>query len=290
MRTVAADLEEETVTAPAERKTDPVGKEKPADAPEKQNAKKDVKSKKPETAKPVTEHKTAAANGVAPEKQTGDGKPVVVPFETVRKVKAEDAASGKQAAEAKPAEVSKAEKKAAEESKLELSKEEGAMDSKEEVLERKAAVKDEKPSAVEGQMSVLDRLRVQRETKPEASSEKPSPATMHDVADAIAAASGRDASAEPVDEPEEFHEIDRDGVDDEIDAPPFHEDPKGWRQSVVRSVQETRDELKRAHNNMSRVRRSMSDADKRKREKNAKIDASLVRAETLLAEIRDAWR
>ena len=287
VRSVAADLEEENVAAPAEQKSAPATAKKPAEEPKKPVEQKAEKAQPTEAA--TAKNKAATANGAAQEKQAAAGNPVVVPFETVRKVKAEDAALEKQAAAAKPAAEPKVEKKAAEKSKVSVSKEEGAVDSKQEVLERKAAVKDEKPSAADGQMSVLDRLRVQREAKPETAA-KPSPATMHDVADAIAAASSQDSVQQDTEEAEELHEIDRDGSDGELETPPFHEDPKGWRQTVVRSVQETRDELKTAHSNMSRFRRSISDADKRRREKNAKIDASLARAETLLAEIRDAWR
>jgi|GEM_PF-1158853 len=279
VQSVAADLAEENVTPPTD--TQPTAE--PAE-------------KKPAEPGSVAVKKSPLkVNGAAKEQRSDDGSPVVVPFDAVRKVISEDVVTEKPATDAQSLgaqykENQKEESKVVEKTKVTKSKEEGAMEAKEEVLEKKTTEKLETQAADDSQMSVLDRLRMQREAKPEATA-RPSPATMHDVADAIAAASSTKADSQVVDKPDDdLHEIDRDGVVDEIDAPPFDEDPKGWRQAIVRSVQETRDELKKAHSDMSRVRRSINDVSKRQREKNAKIDASLVRAETLLAEIRDGWR
>ena len=142
-------------------------------------------------------------------------------------------------------------------------------------------------------LSVLDRLRAQRardaaaaKSKPVAVEGGPKPASMHDVADAIAAVSARGAASEK--------EALDDNVDDQMaqimGAPPIQEDLKGWRLAVVNSINETRDELKRAHGNMTVVRRLLADSDKKRRERKTKVVASISRAETLLAEIRDSWR
>ena len=150
---------------------------------------------------------------------------------------------------------------------------------------------DEAPEADLSQMSVLDRLRAQKARAKDASekahqkTEKAAPATatMSDVADAIAAAS---TTATPVDP--KADEFDTSDIDGELDGPSLYDDDKGWRQTVVRSINETRDELKKAHSTVSQVRRAMTDADKERQEKAAKIAASLSRAETLLAEMRNA--
>jgi putative secretion ATPase (PEP-CTERM system associated) len=139
------------------------------------------------------------------------------------------------------------------------------------------------PAAVDSSsLSVFDRLRMKRSgaTPQQPQAPAPSPATLEDVAEAIAAAS---AGAAPA--PEE--------------APPDVETDAGqsdtrtsdmWRTQAAKTLSETRDDLKSAHDNVMRLRRQLADFDRRRREKRQHIAANLTRAETLLAEIRNVWR
>lgn len=176
--------------------------------------------------------------------------------------------------------------------------------------------------------SVFDRLRAGR-SKPvrkppgeaEADAAAPKPATLDDVATAIAAAriaqrdqqiaDIRDRAAEviapdaapppprpfasaaidagptadlDVDEGAEFDVAEADG------SPSFNADPAAWKASVVASINDTRDELRRAHQSVARLRRQLTEIDSRRRRRREQIEASLGRAETLLTEIRNAWR
>lgn len=223
-------------------------------------------------------------------------RPVVVPFEAVRKVKVESAPEKQVPLVAQKTETTKEQASDTNAASHIKNEEEGAMDLNNEPLDKKsnAGVAEDL-----SQMSAFDRLRLQREAKSsvekkssasnKSSTDKnPSPATLHDVANAIAAASIDKSTgdlAEDVCDADIANQSE--GDDDEFS---FAHDPKGWRQTMVRSIKDTQDELKKANTNLSRVRRSVSEIEKRRRDKNMKIDASLVRAETLLSEIRDAWR
>ncbi|HNR78440.1 MAG TPA: hypothetical protein PKM48_15005, partial [Parvularculaceae bacterium] len=66
--------------------------------------------------------------------------------------------------------------------------------------------------------------------------------------------------------------------------------PGGWKKSVVMSINETRDELKRAHQSVVNLRKQMLDIDKRRRKRRTRIVESLDRAESLLTEFQNAWR
>ncbi len=66
--------------------------------------------------------------------------------------------------------------------------------------------------------------------------------------------------------------------------------PDGWRKSVVMSINDTRDELKRAHQSVTKLRRQLTEIDKRRSKRRVQIAASLERAESLLAEFQNAWR
>ena len=72
--------------------------------------------------------------------------------------------------------------------------------------------------------------------------------------------------------------------------PAFAEDPSGWKSAVVATINDTREEMRRAHQSVARLRRQLTEIDSRRRRRREQIDASLGRAETLLAEIRNAWR
>ncbi len=136
----------------------------------------------------------------------------------------------------------------------------------------------------DGSRNVFDRLRAKRNGPPR-------PATLEDVASAIAAAStGESVSYGPGDDTGD----DADGFDlasapDDAEAT-SSKAKGGWRKSVARSIDEARGELKQAHASMQRVRSSLSEADDKRDESRETITASLSRAEILLDEIRSALR
>jgi putative secretion ATPase (PEP-CTERM system associated) len=70
----------------------------------------------------------------------------------------------------------------------------------------------------------------------------------------------------------------------------YSADPVAWKASIVASINDTRDELRRAHQSVARLRRQLTEIDSRRRRRREQIEASLGRAETLLTEIRNAWR
>ncbi len=139
--------------------------------------------------------------------------------------------------------------------------------------------------------SVFDRLRARRvqaaATPAPEENEPPKPATLDDVANAIAAARAG-AAAE-----REDNAARRAGMGDLADAAAPEEaadTPGGWKKSVVMSINETRDELKRAHQSVVNLRKQMLDIDKRRRKRRTRIVESLDRAESLLTEFQNAWR
>ncbi len=141
--------------------------------------------------------------------------------------------------------------------------------------------------------SVFDRLRRGKSEAPltdEDGSRPPKLATLDDVANAIAAArpsrfgfGGADLG-------------DLDAVTDKDDCStpggPLESlgDGEAWRSSVVKSINDTRDELKRAHGSVGRLRRQLTEIDRRRRKRRVQIAASLDRAESLLVEFQNAWR
>lgn len=149
--------------------------------------------------------------------------------------------------------------------------------------------------AVETPVSTFDRLRAARKagTAPVAAidpdaARPPKPATLFDVANAIEAArlSKQDPNA-----------FDDSGVDAgdvvgdlAVEAPPGVEAQDGWKKTVMLSINDTRDELKRAHQSVIRLRRQLTEIDRRRRKRRVQIAASLERAESLLADFQNAWR
>lgn len=118
-------------------------------------------------------------------------------------------------------------------------------------------------------MSVLDRLRARRAA---AGEEAPTSATLGDVARAIAAASAEGGAPQAFDD------------DDE----PAGEAAKGWLAALLKSIGETRGELKAAHAGAQRLRRDLAAADARGTERRKLISERLAKAETLLASLRGA--
>ncbi len=154
-----------------------------------------------------------------------------------------------------------------------------------------AAEPSAEPSAAS---SVFDRLRAKRKSAAKSEEEiqedaelarPPKAATLDDVANAIAAARlGNPGEAAPRGEAVAIPEAEIDG------AAPSVELPEGWKKSVVMSINDTRDELKRAHQSVTKLRRQITEIDKRRDKRRVRIAASLERAESLLAEFQNAWR
>ncbi len=108
----------------------------------------------------------------------------------------------------------------------------------------------------------------------------PSPATLSDVASAIAAVE----AASLVDSPH------KESDPNEVAKPPSKFDIDDWRRSLVQSINGTRDELKLAHENVASLRRKLNTIEAHHRKSREKIATRLARAESLLSEIRDVWR
>ncbi|MFZ5616664.1 MAG: XrtA/PEP-CTERM system-associated ATPase [Pseudomonadota bacterium] len=141
--------------------------------------------------------------------------------------------------------------------------------------------------------SVFDRLRAGRssakaQTRASEDAEDvrpPKSATLDDVANAIAAARPtRNMGEVPIDAP--VGEL----FTGAVAPPPPVDETEGWKRSVVHSINDTREELKRAHDSVAQLRRQLTDIDRRRRKRRIEIAASLDRAESLLAEFQNAWR
>lgn len=119
----------------------------------------------------------------------------------------------------------------------------------------------------------------------------PAPATLVDVAKAIAEASDSRndppaAGLPPAQRGVQGDVSNGDYADDErseMDSP-------GWRKTVLNSIAETRDDLKTAHANVARLRRKLVEIDRRRMERRTRVAANLDKAEIILAEIRNVWR
>ncbi|MFQ5564170.1 MAG: XrtA/PEP-CTERM system-associated ATPase [Parvularculaceae bacterium] len=130
-------------------------------------------------------------------------------------------------------------------------------------------------------LSEFDRLRALRASAPpedaEDSDAPPHPATLRDVASAIAAA---DSEPQPREEEEP----------EELAAPARQAQSGDWRRSTLRSIGETRGELKTAHESILHMRAALADIENRRRDSREKIAANLARAESLLSGLRGIWR
>ncbi|NOX82008.1 MAG: AAA family ATPase, partial [Alphaproteobacteria bacterium] len=146
----------------------------------------------------------------------------------------------------------------------------------ERALSKVKAPKVMKAPAADGPGNMFDRLRAKRSA--------PQPATLEDVASAIAAANADEKLNNGAGDADAF---------DAASLPDDTASPKGkggWRKTVARSIDEARGELKQAHASMQRVRSTLDEADDKRDENRETISASLSRAETLLDEIRSALR
>lgn len=153
--------------------------------------------------------------------------------------------------------------------------------------------------------SVLDRLKAARKSgKPAAkptvedAANPPRAATLDDVAVAIAAArtaqrsnelkaiETRAAAIEEAAAEDAAAEADVDA----IEPPPLVNAGEGWKAAVNGQISETQNELRRAHQSVARLRKQFTEIDSRRRSRRERIVESLDRAESLLAELRNAWR
>lgn len=160
-------------------------------------------------------------------------------------------------------------------------------------VERETPPPAAEPSAAS---SVFDRLRAKRKNaakSDEGTTEEtdlarpPKAATLDDVANAIAAARlGSPGETEAAPQGETVAELEADIAA----AVPAVDLPEGWKKSVVMSINDTRDELKRAHQSVTKLRRQITEIDKRRDKRRVRIAASLERAESLLADFQNAWR
>ncbi|WP_425407846.1 XrtA/PEP-CTERM system-associated ATPase [Hyphococcus sp.] len=121
-------------------------------------------------------------------------------------------------------------------------------------------------------MSVLDRLRAK---KASAQSDDRQDATLNEVASAIAAAV--DKTHQSTDEAKASAETKAGG-----------ETLPDWRQGLMKSVDETREELKEANANIVHLKNAASGRKKNSDERRQKISDGLARAEALLEEVRAA--
>ena len=139
--------------------------------------------------------------------------------------------------------------------------------------------------------SVLDRLKARR-NEVEEDAPPPSEATLKDVASAIAAVS----AGEPVAAPAEPAVVETPAAPPKVTEPAPEIEPlddgntPNWRKSVMSSVNETRDDLRSAHASVQSLRKSLVEMKSRRGARRQKIAKSLQQAESILGEIRDAWR
>lgn len=157
--------------------------------------------------------------------------------------------------------------------------------------------------AAPASLSVFDRLRARMQSSGAAvvdvegegelletesgASSPPRPATLDDVANAIAAARPTRAISSPPPAEAETGDL---LTEEEAAEPPPLAMAEGWRKSAVQSISDTRDELKRAHQSVVRLRKQLTEIDRRRSQRREKIAASLDRAESLLSEFQNAWR
>lgn len=135
-----------------------------------------------------------------------------------------------------------------------------------------------------GDLSVLDRLKVRNSQPLPETTDAPKPATIGDVADAIAAVSTSPVGG--VDDAED----ELDFIDNDIRPPMGYHDAKSWREALIQTIDDTRGEIKEAESNMLKMRRTLKEIERRRRERNSQIEGNIKRAEKLVAEINAASR
>ncbi|MAW81050.1 MAG: ATPase [Parvularcula sp.] len=131
----------------------------------------------------------------------------------------------------------------------------------------------EQESAAPSSASVFDRLRSKKDSGARQE------ATLTDVASAIKAASEGAA-------PESEDSVP--AADEDLMKAAGDASKPGWRKALIRSIDETREELKRANSNVVSLSRAVASAEERRKERRRKIADSLGRAETLIGDLRKA--
>ena len=133
---------------------------------------------------------------------------------------------------------------------------------------------DEPFAPIPASASVLDRVRARRDGPDgDFDDDAPTGATLSDVATAIAAASASEGGEAL--------------SDAESASPPRNGE---WRKSLARSVNEARDELKDANASIKKMHQALASDAKQHDKRREKAIANLVRAETMLSELREARR
>jgi len=150
---------------------------------------------------------------------------------------------------------------------------------------RAAMTRDEAPTAP---ATLFDRLKAAK-ARPAVTEAAPTPATLGDVAQAIAAVSDRNLVAEPANEAEAQEAAQE--APQSAEPPPFIDQGGGaetWRRAVVASIVETQDELKVARKSVAKIRRRLSDIESERKLNRTRLVTALDRAQAIIAETGDA--
>jgi putative secretion ATPase (PEP-CTERM system associated) len=146
-------------------------------------------------------------------------------------------------------------------------------------------------------MTLFDRLKAAKPSSARAEVvSAPQPATLDDVAEAINAVKQHSLSeeaSEPVaTEATPAVDPDVETIDEPLPAPLQNGPVSGeaWKRAVVASINETRDELQLARQNVAKIRRRLSDLDKSREMRRNRLVASLDRAQTILSNLGDQPR
>lgn len=278
---VVADLRSETVgavelspgdTPPSDRSTESEDALETADEVEE------------DTRQPAPKARRAIASG---ERKTAAGKkagaPVVIPFEQARR------GANKEGERASPVEGATESGGAATRKRGGETKVGGEPVTSARAAEREGAMGERLPPEVSDEtvkehMSVLDRLRSQRRSDGGANVDVETAAKLRDVAKAIEDA----AAGAPLSDADD--DADVEAALRAMGAAESGPDQQGWRQSIVRSMNEMRHELKGAHHGVASLRLRLAENENQRKERRRLAAESLARAETLLAEIRSSWR
>lgn len=79
-------------------------------------------------------------------------------------------------------------------------------------------------------------------------------------------------------------------VDTKIEKSSRSQEGTEWKKSVVRSIGDTRNDMMQAHASVIRLQQSLDRMRNRRDESRKEIEKSLVRAQSLLDELKDVWR
>jgi putative secretion ATPase (PEP-CTERM system associated) len=145
------------------------------------------------------------------------------------------------------------------------------------------------PAEALSSLSVFDRLRARRA---ESGDDEPrSEATLEDVASAIATVSAGQ-KADFVDGAlHDDADLDADEAPTVAAIAPLKSvQSKEWRRQVRRSIDETREELKGAHASVRRLRKSLMEMQRRRKDARDEIVATIQRAEDMLGDLRKTLR